>query len=353
MLPPGSVRAEVVDDRGERVTARVGGGAYAAVLEQPNDGHEPVVCCRDATGSAVRRPFPADYPSTLVEDADVPCPACGAIDYEESVPSEHWRGGRPGPNGMVIPNPIVVCRRCGHEVREGTFFAVGAASEDDEDEEAREARIARAREHARVGRWYSNTMTLRELTFPVYAAEGWPAVIGGSGSHDDRLTSVTIDHYDTPDADPYAGGRPRLEITTSREDTPVNDELRQARRTLHSWLQNNGSDARSSWPEASHAAVTLWLAARDRTARGKVLAALRSEQLISIDRTPAPFLTLTAATGHWVAVRHHNHLVITIAASDLDPTPITIEPIPDPAARLLGPRPSGADVWPEWPDPGA
>jgi hypothetical protein len=75
--------------------------------------------------------------------------------------------------------------------------------------------------------------------------------------------------------------------------------------------------------------------------------------LISIDGAPAPFLTLTAATGHWVAVRQHNDLVITIAASDLDPTPITLEPIPDPAAALLGPRPSGADVWPERPDPGA
>jgi hypothetical protein len=353
ILPLGAVSAEVVDDRGERVGAGVGGGAYAAVLEQPNDGHEPVVCCRDATGSAVRRPLPADYPSTPVEDADVPCPACGAIDYEERVPTEQWRGGRPRPDGTVIPNPIVVCRRCGHEEGEGTFFAVGAASDDDEDEAAREARVARASEHARVGRWYANTMTLRALTFPVYAAEGWPAVIGGSGSHGDRLTSLTIGHYDTPHADPDAGDRPRFEITTSCEGSPANDELHQARWTLHGWLQNNDEDARSSWPEASHAAVTLWLAARDRTVRGKVLAAVCSEQLISIDGTPAPFLTLTAATGHWVAVRRHNDLVITVAASDLDPTPITLEPIPDPAAALLGPRPSGADVWPESPDPGA
>jgi hypothetical protein len=210
----------------------------------------------------------------------------------------------------VIPNPIVVCRHCGHEEREGTFFAVGAASDDDEDEAAREARVAHAREHARLGRWYSNMMTLRALTFPVYAAEGWPAVIGGSGSHGDRLTSITIDHHDTPDADPYAGDRPRFEITTSREDTPVSDELRQARWTLHSRLQNN-------------------------------------------DGTPAPFLTPTAATGHWVAVRRHSDLVITIAGSDGDPTALTIEPISDPAARLLAPRPSGADVWPERPDPGA
>jgi hypothetical protein len=349
ILPPGSVSAEVVDDRGERVAAGVAGGSYAAALEQPNDGHEPVVCCRDGTGTPVRRPLPADYPSTPIDDADVPCPACGAIDYEELVPTEGCRGGTPGPDGAVIPNPIVVCRQCGHEEREGTFFAVGAASHDDEHEAAREARVVRAREHARVGRWYSNMMTLRALTFPVYAAEGWPAVIGGSGSHGDRLTSLTINHYDTSDADPFDGDRSRLEITTSREDSPADDELHQARRTLHGWLQNN-DDARSSWPEASHAAITLWLAARDRAARGKALDAVRSERLISIDGTPAPFLTLTAATGHWVAIHHHNDLIITIAASDLDPTLITMEPIPDPAARLLGPKPPGADVWPDSPD---
>ncbi|HWE10891.1 MAG TPA: hypothetical protein VG325_16190, partial [Solirubrobacteraceae bacterium] len=351
--PPGSVWAEVVDDRGERVVAGVGGGAYAAVLEQPNDGHEPVVCCRDAIGTAVRRPLPADYPSTPVDDADVPCPACGEIDYEEPVPTEQWRGGTPGPDGTVIPNPIVICRRCGHEEREGTFFAGGAACDDDEDDAAREARVARAREHTAVRRWLSTTMTLRALTFPVYAAEGWPAVIGGSGSHGDRLTSLTIAHHDTPDADPYAGDRPRFEITTSREDSPVNGELHQARWTLDGWLHNNDDDARSSWPEASPAAVSLWLAARDRTVRGKVLGAVRSEQPISIDGTPKPFLSLTTPSGHWVAVRHHGDLVITVAASDLDPTSITIEPIPDPAARLLGPKPPGADVWPEWPDPGA
>jgi hypothetical protein len=346
LLPPGAVSAEVVDDRGQRITASVGDGAYAAVLEQPGDGPEPVVCCRDAAGAPVRRPLPADYPSAPVDDADVPCPACGAIDYEERVPTESWRGGRPGPNGKVIPNPIVVCRRCGQEEPEGTFYAAQVSAQDDEDDATREARIARAREHARVGRWYSNTMTLRALTFPVYAAEGWPAVIGGSGSRGDHLTSLTIEHYDTPDADPYAGDRPRFAITTSRADPLASDELRQARWTLRSWVQNNDDDTRSSWPEASHAAVTLWFARRDRTSRGKALAAARSEQLISIDGKRKPFLTLTADTGHWVGVRRHEDLMIMIAANDVDHTAITIEPLADPAARLLGPEPPGAEDWP-------
>jgi len=180
-------------------------------------------------------------------------------------------------------------------------------------------------------------MTLRALTFPAYAAEGWPVAIGAGGSHGDQLTSLTIDHYDTPDADPSAGDRSRFEITTSCEDTPVAAGLGQARWALHSWLRNN--DTRPSWPDASHAAVTLWLAARDRAVRGKVLAAASSEQPISIDGTPNSFLTLTAASGHWVAVRRHSDLVITVAASDLDSARITIEPISDPVARLLGPRP--------------
>src|SRR6185295_12419797 len=49
---------------------------------------EPIVCCRDDAGRPVRRPLPAAYPSVRVTDTDEPCPACGAIDYEEYVPTE-------------------------------------------------------------------------------------------------------------------------------------------------------------------------------------------------------------------------------------------------------------------------
>jgi hypothetical protein len=75
-----------------------------------------------------------------------------------------------------------------------------------------------------------------------------------------------------------------------------------------------------------------------RTSR-KVLDATHSETLITSDGTPEPFLTLSSPTGCWVATRRHNDLAITVAGHDLDPTTITIEPIADPAARLLGPKP--------------
>ena len=335
LLPPGAVSAEAVDDRGRRVDAVVGGGAYAAIIAQPNDGCEPIVCCRDEGGRPVRRPLPADYPSMLVPDADQPCPACGAIDYEEYVPTEQWRGGRVAPNGMTIPSPVVACRVCGQEETGGGFFG-GAVCVDDEDEAARQARIARARADWRVQRWYTDTMTLRATTFPIYAAEDWPARIGGSGSNGDLLTQITIRHDDSPDADPFADGQHRLEVTTSTDEFQLAHDVRHARETLEGWVANH--DLRSSWPNASHAALTLWLAARHRQCRGMVLSAARTEQRITIDGAAQPFLTLTASTGSWVAVHAHHDLMIAIAGHDLAPSALTIEPIANPAARLLGPR---------------
>lgn len=339
LLPPGAVSVEVIDDRGIHVSAAVGDGAYVAIIEQPNDGREPIVCCRDDAGNPVRRPLPAAYPSVRVTDTDELCPACGAIDYEEYVPTEDWRGGRVEPDGSTTPNPVVACRVCGQEETEGTFFAPLADSEEPEDEAARQARLARIRAEMRVQRLYSNALTLRAVTFPLYAAEGWPAQIGGSGSHGDQLTQLTVRHYDTPNADPHAGDLPRLEITTSRDDSSFGDEVWHARHSLENWIRNDGTHAR--WPAASHAAMTLWLAARGRASRARVLAASRSEQLIILEGAPEPFLVLTASHGPWVAVRRHEDLTITIAARDLNPQTITVEPIADPATRLLGPRPEG------------
>jgi hypothetical protein len=57
-----------------------------------------------------------------------------------------------------------------------------------------------------------------------------------------------------------------------------------------------------------------------------------------IDGTDQPFVALTTPGGRWVAVRRHNDLTVTIAAHDLDPTKISLEPVAD-TARLLGPEP--------------
>ena len=186
LLPAGAVNAEVINDRGSRVLAEIGGGAYVAILEQPNDGREPVVCCRDAAGAPVRRPLPADYPNAAVTDAEEPCPACGGVDYDECVPTEYWRGGRAGPDGDDHPRSDCRLPRVGDEEPEGAIMRF--SSPDDEDETARAERIARSRAERGVQRWDQSKLTLRAVRFPIYAADGWPAQISGSGSRGDQLT---------------------------------------------------------------------------------------------------------------------------------------------------------------------
>jgi hypothetical protein len=93
---------------------------------------------------------------------------------------------------MMLPTPIVVCRVCGHEEPEGSITRY--APLEDEDEAVRAERIARYRAELRVQRWYEDKLTLRAVTFPIYAAEDWPAQIRGSGSRNDELTELTIAH---------------------------------------------------------------------------------------------------------------------------------------------------------------
>jgi hypothetical protein len=96
------------------------------------------------------------------------------------------------------------------------------------------------------------------------------------------------------------------------------------------------------WPRSldlSDAAITLLFRAADRRRRAAALAATPSDAEITIDGTEQPFVLLTTPGGRWVAVRRHDDLTITIAARDLDPATISLEPVADPAARLLGPEP--------------
>jgi hypothetical protein len=81
LLPPGAVVAEAIDDRGNRVPAAVANGAYVVALDQPSDGAEPIVCCRDSDGAPVSRPRAPGHPGATVQDADDACPACGAIRF--------------------------------------------------------------------------------------------------------------------------------------------------------------------------------------------------------------------------------------------------------------------------------
>ncbi len=335
LLPPGAVSVEAVEATGVRKAAAVGGGTYAVIFEDGEHG-EPALGYRDAAGAFVHRPMPADYPHQPVTDAEESCPVCGSVQYEEYFPTEDWRGGR-GCKGSdsFVPSPLIVCRVCGHQEQAGGIMRFGQPDNADEDAAAREARMVRIRAEQAVQRWYANKMTLMGVRFPVYAAEGWPARINGQGSHGDDLTHLTIAHADTlPDS--MFVQRPRIEVTNSI-DPYQPGELAVARHAFASGIESDANQRPTDG--LSDAALTLWFrAARRRRVAGSHEAPV-SEAEIRIDGERVPFLTVGTPNAYWVAVRRHHGMTITIAAREIDPASLIIEPIADPSARLLGPGP--------------
>jgi hypothetical protein len=339
LLPPSAVSAEVVDDRADRVVATVAEGAYAALLNQPLEPYETIVCCRDADGTPVRRPWAQEYPSVRVTGTQEPCPACGAVDCDEYTPFEEWRGGHGGPDGTTIPNPVVSCRVCGHEEPEGDFISAPSRPAEPIDEATRAARIARARAQSRKRKWHWGASAFREARFPVYGVEGWPGRVVGSGSDDDgELTEISIYYYETPDADPTEGDLPRLAVVTKRGELNGGGEaLREARQTLQGWIGRTTGRARM--PQASHAAITLWINARRRERRAEALGSGRSEQLITIDGEPTKTLMLSATRNDWAGVACWSGLTIIVAGREVASASLRLAPITD-LEQLAGARTS-------------
>jgi hypothetical protein len=212
---------------------------------------------------------------------------------------------------------------------------MGQAEDPDEDEVARAARTARIRAEQAAQRWYSDKITLIAVTFPIYAAEGWHARISGSGSHGDDLTQLVIAHAETL-SDAMFVQRPRIEVTTSL-DPYQPGELAVARDAFASGIEADAN--RQPTDGLSDGALTLWFrAARRRRVAGSYQAPV-SETEIAIDGAREPFLRVGTPNAHWVAVRRHHDVTITIAAREIDPASLIIEPIADPNARLLGPEP--------------
>jgi hypothetical protein len=334
LLPPGAVSVEAVEATGFRKAAAVGGGTYAVVFSDGEHG-EPALGFRDAGGGFVHRPMPDEYPHYPVTDAEEPCPVCGAVEYDEYVPTEEWRGGR-GTKGTpsFVPSPLIVCRVCGQQEPGGGIFHF-TSDEPDEDPVAQQERMARMRAEEAVQTWYATKMTLSGVSFPIYAAENWPARINGSGSRGDNLTKLVIAHIETLPDTRFAE-RPRIEITTS-VDSHHPGELAVARSAFASVIE---ADANLQPTEGlSDAALKLWfLAARRRQVAGSHAAPV-GETEITVDGTPEPFLTVGTPNARWVAVRRHHGVTVIIAAREIDPASLLIEPIADPEARLLGPPP--------------
>ncbi|MGH8302641.1 MAG: hypothetical protein ACRET5_14350, partial [Steroidobacteraceae bacterium] len=239
-------------------------------------------------------------------------------------PTEDWRAGRgrKGTDGYQ-PSPLVVCRVCGHQETTGGIFQL-RRDDNDEDEATRLARLARVRAEQMVQRWYADKLTLLGLSFAVYAAEGWPARISGSGSHGDDLTSLRIAHVQ-PLPDSVVIVRPRIEITTSvdpREPEP----LTIARDTFGSRIAA-GNREEAVTDGLSEAALTLWFRAQRRRRAAASFAAAVSKTEISIDGRREPFLTVGSLDAQWVAVRRHHGATVTIVAREIDPAALELEPL--------------------------
>jgi len=266
MLPPGAVSAEAVEAIGVRKAAAVGDGTYAVIFEDGEVG-EPALGYRDAAGEFVHRPMPAEYPHQPVADAAEPCPVCGAVEYEEYLPNEDWRGGR-GRKGSdsFVPSPLIVCRVCGLQEQASAITRFELPDCIDEDAAAQEARMARIRAEQLVQHWYANKMTLMGVTFPIYAAEGWPARIIGQGGRGDDLTRLTIAHAEALPESMFVEPS-RLAVTTSI-DPYQPSELAVARDAFASGIEADANQRPADG--LSDAALTLWFRAARPPVRGRV-----------------------------------------------------------------------------------
>lgn len=130
--------------------------------------------------------------------------------------------------------------------------------------------------------------------------------------------------------------QPRIEIRTSI-DSYQQSELAIARDAFGSGIE---ADDNRRTDGLSDAALTLWFRAdrRQRVAGSNEAAVTKTE--LTIDGAREPFLTVGVPNAHWVAVRRHHDVTITIAAREIDPASLIVEPIADPNARLLGPEPN-------------
>jgi len=243
-LPPGAVRAEAVDDAGQRITAVAGKGAWIAVLDQPIQGPRAPAWCWDASGAPVAPELPADWPRTRVADATEPCPACRRTVWDEVTPTDDSRGMRsiPGTNpprrpptddhyaGME-PTPFVVCSACGHEESIGAMIQFSPTSDEDDAEKKR--RVQTVRQRIRD----DQRQSLATVQFPIFADQGWPATMSGSGTSGDVVDSITVQHGTRADQP-----GPTLRIKTAQTDRHRDSEYAQARAELEHWLHSKGSD---------------------------------------------------------------------------------------------------------------
>jgi hypothetical protein len=308
------VAVEAVTDGGDRLACQVGDGAWVVVLDQPVTGVNPVVG-RDRAGAPVAPPLPGDWPRVPVTDSDERCPACEALAWDVVTPTDRSRGWRDGGE----PTPVIVCRVCGHEETIGSVIRV--ESREDEDPAIVQARIRDSEQTRRL----SHQMLLSAVTFPIYAVEGLPGRVGGSGSSGDEVISVTVEHGDRDRAH-----TPNLSVTTARDDHRQSDDETLARAALAQWLYAGLGD----WTGGSDAAFVLKLRANERARKRGASRATASVREIVVDDAPRRFTCVTVASS-WAAAARSDPLIITVTATGTEADAIVLRSVADPVTTLI------------------
>lgn len=319
-LAPGAVQAEVTDDAGQRHQAAAANGAWIAVIEQPIQGPLCPVCCRDANGQPVAPPLPAAWARAPVLDAAEPCPACGGVRWDQVTPTDDSRGQRGTPDGRMEPTPFVACRGCGHEESIGAIQRL--TRPDNENPE----QVARRIEASRLSLRRRQREQLATVDFPIYAAEGWPATMAGSGGSPERTTRVTIAHGSAGDK-----RSPELHVETAQNERYHESEYTLARGELERWLHSEPPNLPT---DRSDAGLTIAWRASDRERRQRAAIATRDQAPIRVNGKPELF-TILKTGQRWVAVRQRSAETITLSANDVDPTTINLTPLVSPIDGLL------------------
>jgi hypothetical protein len=205
LLPPGAMGAEVVDDAGARHAAAAANGAWVIVLDQPAHAEHTPIRYFDAAGETVAAPIPGSD-RTPVRDAQEPCPACGACDWEQVVPGpQRVLGG-----GWWQPGAAVACRACGHAEDMGTFYGGRSEGEAQPWPEEEGLREGEAELPPLPELPDPDLGALAQAPFPVYAVPGQPAEVGVRGRDVEGLSMIEIVH----------AGPPPVTVTTDRDAVP-------------------------------------------------------------------------------------------------------------------------------------
>jgi len=290
-LPAGAITAWARDARGDLVEGRAAAGAWVAAVAQPRIARAPPVLFRDAAGAPVPRAPDGDL--DRVTDTAMPCPACEAVDW----------GCRPSGDELV-------CRACGHRESVGVFYG-GPVDDAEEADPAAEA--AWRAEHRR-----RELRILEGLDFPLFELDdrwaGGRALGGWGGPGRDDVDRVTVRHRQD-------------EATLVDVECSVGKRWEDAlEAALRSVLANVDE---APWPDASRAAVTLWLRARERAVIARIAGATQGALTLAVDGRPQSFELLDAGAGAWAATARIGDVAVTVAAAGTGPETIGLRRVRD------------------------